>query len=141
MLPANMRGVQYSRNSRARQTFSSPIRNNGCASRHCDSPAFRYWTAIVALRLLSPLIFHSNARLLSVEGSTLHSPRIIALLFCPSGAVPGQSIQMIVRTATILVIWRSACAHEIQYRARKQAADSARARLLTRAVLYRSCLV
>src|SRR5215510_13591080 len=107
MLPANMRGVQYSRNSRARQTFSSPIRNNGNASRQGDSPTFRYWTATVALRLSSPLIFHSNPRLIRVGGSTTKSPGVTALLFCWGFGTKEESIHMIVRRIVFRVIVKS----------------------------------
>src|SRR5215813_12102097 len=102
-----MRGVQYSRYSRARQTFSSPIRNNGNASRHGDSPTFRYWTATVALWLSSPLIFHSNPRLMRVDGSTMKSPGTTALLFRWRVGTYVESNQRIVREAAIRVIMES----------------------------------
>src|SRR5262245_41791773 len=107
MLPANMRGVQYSRNSLARQTFSSPIRNNGRASRHSDPPALRYRTATVAFRLSSPLIFHSNPRLISVAGSTMKSPEVTALLLCWEPGVYEDDSQKIVRMVSIRNIFNS----------------------------------
>src|SRR6478736_5685351 len=55
------------------------MRNNGNALRHLLSPARRYVTATTALRLSSPVIFHSKPSDRSVGRSTTMAPGVTAL--------------------------------------------------------------
>src|ERR1700735_3096381 len=50
----------------------------GMALRHAASPSLRKETSTLALRLSSPLIGHSNPRLISVGGSITISPGVTA---------------------------------------------------------------
>src|SRR6185312_7493272 len=65
---------------------SPPMRNRGRAWRHWLLPALRYVTATAALRLSSPLIFHSNPSDLSVGRSMTKAPAVTALSAARAGA-------------------------------------------------------